>query len=295
MVITVDILYAILMFQVIKDFPKFVRVESDTACFSPGDINYHVVHKGTVLELDRVTQNNRRARGSRENFLICFDRESGQELAFRVMSPVHFKKVHNTKKYSLREFIECIQLPQKVEFVNINPYDVVVADDSVAVKILVMLSGPVELLELTSCDYLIGRTQNTESGAMNILALPTEHERLENFLVYIPSTSIIQNAKDHANTVIPGQIDCDIFRQRLYMNSDEQKVPLLLRCDLPSTFSYDITDPPDTPPLPPKYGNYCSFSTKLINLTFFSHLKYSPWRPRKIFVKPTCGEQQSKT
>lgn len=246
--------------QVVEDFPRFVRVDRDVVCLSPGTTNTcQIVKKGTVLELDRVTRVARAVRGAREGYLICNDTDQCRELAFRVMSPIHFTKLSDPTKYTIKEFVEHLPLPQSVQFLDINPYDVVSGIDDEAKDLLVMLSGPVELLDIKMVKFLFGLVSSDATKAdspkpyCDILALPIDEDVVENTSVYMPKECIKDDASERFDCR-DDPIQCDIMKKKLYfLNINEHKPVALRLCELDNN-SYKVDRLPDTPLLPPKRG-----------------------------------------
>lgn len=230
------------LLQVAKDFPRFIRAEVDTVCLSPGSTKCQIVTKGTVLEVDRVTQDAKSVRGFRESFLICIDNHNSRELAFRLLSTCQFSKMVDATQYNLKDLIERLPLPQTVHFIITNPYDVISASDTDAVDLLVMLSGPLELQCLKMQEYVTGYVQDTEE----VVGIPLEEDFLENALVNIPvSESCFGRSLDY------GPLDYEDLFDKMYLVYAKNHSVVALRRDHREVLKYDMTDEPDPPPLPP--------------------------------------------
>lgn len=230
-------------------------------CASPGIQTAQIVQKGTILELDRVTKSMQAIRGSRETYLICKDRANSRELAFRQMAPVHFTKVPDMTKECLKDFVERLPLPQTVEFVNVNPYDVISVDDDDARDMLVMLSGAVELLGLHMEHFVAGRVDNGDTNVCDIIAIPARESVLETFFVHLPvgnrnsGGETDPNAGDYVDLRVTDDGIYVCLQQKLYLRYADDNTPLVLRVDNSVVFRYEIEDMPDTPPIPEKLGN----------------------------------------
>lgn len=245
--------------EVIEDFPRFVRVDKDTICASPGIQTAQIVEKGTILELDRVTKSVQVIRGSRETYLICKDNENSRELAFRAMTPVHFTKVADMSKHCLKDFVEHLPLPQTVEFTNVNPYDVISLDDDDARDILVMLSGPIELLGVHMEQFIVGKVDKGDSNACDIIAIPDKDSVLESFYVHLPTAAFQNNSRKTDSLageyVDLAALDDGIYaclRRKLYLRYASDEAPLVVRADDTENLCYEVEETPDTPPIPEK-------------------------------------------
>lgn len=258
--------------QVIEDFPRFVRVDKDTVCGSPGIKATQIVEKGTILELDRVTKSIQNIRGARETYLICLDNSNSRELAFRQLAPIQFTKVPDMTKDNLKEFVEHLPLPQVVEFLNINPYDVISVDDDDARDLLVMLAGPIELLSLQIDHYIVGKVDEDDVDVCDIIAVPANENVIKSFYVHIP----VERDSDYRASTSAGEyVDlavCDdrlfnCLEQKLYLRYTDDETPLFVRTSNSEIFRYEVEDLPDTPPIPLKHGNFLSgtFTFNLLN------------------------------
>ncbi|XP_045159333.2 uncharacterized protein LOC123524870 [Mercenaria mercenaria] len=244
--------------EIIQEFPRFVRVDKDTICASPGVQAAQIVEKGTILELDRVTKSIQTIRGSRETYLICKDSANSRELAFRQMAPVQFTKVPDMTKDCLKDFVEHLPLPQVVEFLNINPYDVISVDDDDARDLLVIMSGPVELLGLQMEHFIVGKVDEGDANICDIIAVPLKDNVLESFLVHIPveeqtdKHTSVTSAGEYVDLALSDEQLYDCLQQKLYLRYTDDETPLILRSNNSEVFSYEVENLPDTPPIPEK-------------------------------------------
>lgn len=243
--------------EVIEDFPRYVRVEKDTICASPNVSAPQIVYEGTLLELDRVTKTVQTVRGSRETYLICRDDENQRELAFQLSAPVHFTSVTDTTKSSLKEFIEHLPLPQTVEFLNVNPYDIVSCDDDDSKDLLTLLDAPLELLNLQMENFLVGRREHCDYNECDIVAVPARNDVLENTFVHVPLDSqgdcqSRYNNGDHVALADINEQIYDCLRQKLYLRLAGDDSVLVLRQNFDGLTGYEAESQPDTPPVPDK-------------------------------------------
>lgn len=246
----------------VEEFPRYIKATDDMICASPGDRKPQIVNKGTVLELDRITKSLGTFRGHREAYLICKDNENNKELAFRYMSAVSFMQIPDNTKCVLKDFVERLSLPQTVEFININPYDVISVDDDDAKDLLEMLSGPVQLLGLQMENFIVGKVKSDDNSDCDnsIIAIPEIDHVLESFNVRLPCdnrNSYKVRHKSNCSYVDVTVADDTLFEcinQKLYLRCERDETPLVVRTYDPAIYSYDTTDPPDTPPIPEKCG-----------------------------------------
>lgn len=232
------------VFQIAADFPRFIRAEQDTICVSPGSTSCQIVTKGTILELDRVTQENKAVRGFRENFLICVETKTSRELAFRLMSTCRFSKVLDTTSYCLKDLIERLPLPQTVDFLVTNPYDVISVSDVDAADLLTMLSGPLELKCFKMQEYLVGHIHGSET----VVAFPFDEELFENVLVNMP-VSRTGSVRDPVDPV-SDTIDYEAVMDKLYLLYADSQTVLRLQVSCLERDQYDMNEDPEPPPVP---------------------------------------------
>ena len=215
-------------------------------CVSPGSTVCQIVVKGTVLELDRLTQDSKSVRGFRESFLICKDKSKSRELAFRLMSTCKLSKLSDISSYSVKELIERLPLPQTVEFLVSNPYDVVSASDVEAADLLTILSGPLELLSLKIQEYLVGHV----IGAETVVGFPWREEVLEQVLVNIPVSPKTGSIRDVYNDAFDSVAYEEVF-DKLYLLYADQSSAVVLNNDCSAPVSqYDMMEESDPPPVP---------------------------------------------
>lgn len=243
--------------EVTEDFPRYVRVEKDTICASPNVSAPQIVHKGTVLELDRVTKTVQTIRGSRETYLICKDFENKRELAFRLLSPVHFASMPDMTTYVLKDFIQHLPLPQTVEFLDVNPYDVISVYDDDSQDLLVLLSAPLKLLSLQMENFLVGKTVNYDSTC-DIVAIPAKDHILKSMFVYLPLVSEggchgNEDGSGHyvsLNVISEQSYDC--LHQKLYLRFAGEDTLLVVRPQSDGFTRYEVENQSDAPSLPTK-------------------------------------------
>lgn len=276
--------------EVIEDFPRFVRVDKDTVCVSPGIQTTQIVYKGTILELDRITKSIQNVRGSRETYLICVDNENSRELAFRQLAPIQFTKVPDMTKDNLKDFVEHLPLPQVVEFLNINPYDVISVDDDDARDVLVMLAGPIELLGLQLDHFVVGKVDEDEDNICDLIAVPAKENVINSFYVHIP---VERDSNRRASSISSGEyVDLavsddrayDCLEQKLYLRYTDDDTPLIVRTSNTEVLRYEVEELPDTPPLPDKHDE-CSLKHTLSEPSVNSDSKTSdrPIQRRRFF------------
>ena len=247
-----------------EDFPRLVRVEHDIACASPGLPGAQVVRKGTLLQLDRLTKSTKLIRGMSETFLMCFEVGTGKEYGFSLLSAVHFTEVIDTLKYTLKEVIDQLPLPRRVQFVTMNPYDVVVVDDEESQELLTIFSGPVEIIGIRRLELLVGLYRNEEIDKLEMVLIPKDESLCANILVHIPSSCLVDNDRTFADREIPNRTNRDIIKDKFYALYADDILPVFLNNEV-SVQEYDDSDVPSAPPLPPRcYGN--AF-----------HLQYTTW------------------
>lgn len=234
----------VVSFQVAADFPRFVKAEQDTVCVSPGSTACQIVTKGSVLELDRITQDSRSVRGFRETFLICKDPKTGKELAFRLMSTCRFSKLLDISSYYLKDLIERLPLPQVVDVLVTNPYDVISASDTDAADLLMILSGPLELLGLKMQEFVVGNVV----GEDYVIGFPCLEDYLEVVLVNIPVSSSGSVRDVYNNTF--HTIDYEDIMDKLYLLYADEPSGVVLRGDYSSVLEYDMLEEPEPPPVP---------------------------------------------
>ncbi|KAL4236542.1 hypothetical protein ACF0H5_004927 [Mactra antiquata] len=247
--------------ELIEDFPRYIKAMDDMICASPGNNKPQIVYKETVLELDRITKNMGTIRGRRETFLICKDNDGNRELAFKYMAAVNFIKVPDTSKCVLKDFIEHLPLPQTIEFLNINPYDVISVDDDDARDLLTMLSGPVQLLGLQMEHFVVGKmvADDISDVGDSVIAIPQLDHVLESLYVRLPCDNRNSNKVryrsncSYVDITVADDEFYDCLHQKLYLRYECDETPLLVHVDNTQKTFYDTADPPDTPPIPDKY------------------------------------------
>lgn len=240
--------------EVAEDFPRLVRVEEDVACVSPGEIKVQVLRKGTILQLDRLTKSTKIMRGMSETFLMFFEIGTGKEYGFPLRCAVHFDEVFDTFKYTVKEIIDQLPLPRRVEFVTVNPYDIYLVEDEEALELTTILGGPLEIIGIRRLEMFVGLYLNDETEKYEMIAIPKDDSLLDEMLVHIPSTCLVDNDKSFADTQMPARAKQDILREKLYALYVDDLMPVYLRNDN-VTQAYDVDDTP-APPLPPRlYDN----------------------------------------
>ncbi|XP_052256994.1 uncharacterized protein LOC127862080 isoform X2 [Dreissena polymorpha] len=220
--------------EIAADFPRFVRAEQDTVAATLGNSGHHVVSRGSVLELDRVTKSCRALRGFREDYLICRELEKSTEIAFTLFTPVLFRKAADRTKYLLKDFVEHLPLPQCVECLDSNPYDVVCESDDEARDLLTMLNGPLELRAIQVVEYVVGFVLERKS----IIAIPLIDSFLEAALVYIPLHSSVPATQ----TDVESPVDYETMLEKLYLLYADNQLPVLLKGQPEGAFSYEEED-----------------------------------------------------
>lgn len=201
--------------QVAEDFPRLVRVEEDVACVSPGEIKVQVLRKGTILQLDRLTKSTKIMRGMSETFLMFFEIGTGKEYGFPLRCAVHFDEVFDTFKYTVKEIIDQLPLPRRVEFVTVNPYDIYLVEDEEALELTTILGGPLEIIGIRRLEMFVGLYLNDETEKYEMIAIPKDDSLLDEMLVHIPSTCLVDNNKSFADTQMPARAKRDILREKL--------------------------------------------------------------------------------
>ena len=265
------------MFQVAQDFPRLVRVEKDVACVSPGETKVQVVRKGTLLQLDRLTKSTQKIRGMSETYLMMFEVGTGKEYGFQLLCAVHFTEVVDTFKYTLKEVIDQLTLPRTVQFVGINPYDIIVADDEEAHDLLTIFDGPFEIVGIRRLEIFAGLYKGYETERVEIVAIPKDESLLDSILIHIPNSCLVDNDKTFADRVIPDNINLDLFQNNFFVFYVDDIVPAFLKNDI-TVYEYNFVDTSTAPPLPPRrYGNvyilfvifYCHFTSNVTSLTSY--------------------------
>ena len=244
-----------------EDFPRLVQVDQDVACLSPGEDKPQVVRKGTLLQLDRLTKSTQMIRGMSETYLLVFEVGTGKEYAFPLLCAIQFTEVVDTFKYTLKEIIDQLPLPRTVQFVGVNPHDVIVVDDEEAVDVLSIVDGPLEIVGMRRVEMLIGLYKDYVTEQIEMVAIPKEDSLFESISVHIPSSCLVNNDKTFADKVIPEKCNLELLQEKLYVLYVDDIVPAFLK-NIGCIQRYDIVDTPATPPLPPRNYGKVFFSFK---------------------------------
>lgn len=246
--------------EVAEDFPHLVRVEQEVACVSPGVAKIQVLRKGTLLKLDRLTKSTKMIRGMSETFLMFFEVGTGKEYGFSLLSAVHFTEVVDTFKYTLKEIIDQLPLPRRVQFVAVNPHDVIVVDDDEALELLTVLGGPIEIIGMRRLEILVGLYLNDETDRFEMVVIPKDDSLSDNMLVHIPSSCLVDNDKTFADREILERTNQDLLMDKLYALYVDDITPVFLKNDI-TIQGYDVSDIAYAPPLPPRRYDSSSLTT----------------------------------
>lgn len=179
--------------------------------------------------------------------MIFRELEKSTEIAFTLFTPVLFRKAADRTKYLLKDFVEHLPLPQCVECLDSNPYDVVCESDDEARDLLIMLNGPLELRSIQVVEYVVGFVMDRKS----IIAIPLIDDFLEAAMVHIPLHSSLAATQSDVDS----PVDYESMLEKLYLLYADNQLPVILKGHAEAAFSYEEEgEVPDTPPLPPKLG-----------------------------------------
>ena len=231
-------------------------MEQEVVCVSPGETKPQVVKKGTLLQLDRLTKSTKMIRGMSETFLMFFEVGTGKEYGFPLLCAIHFTEVVDTFKYTLKEVIDQLPLPRRVQFVSVNPYDIIIADDEEALDLITILDGPIEIIGIRRLEMLVGLHLNDDTDKYEMVAIPKDDSILDDIRVHIPSSSLCGNDKTFADKEMPARTKRDLLRNKLYALYVDDLMPVFLKNE-DNAQEYDLTDTSVAPPIPPRhYGKH---------------------------------------
>lgn len=176
------------------------------------------------------------------------------------MAPVQFTRVTDITKDCLKDFVEHLSLPQTVEFIATNPYDIISVDDDDARDLLVMLSGPVELLGLQMEHFVVGKVDGGGKKFCDIIAVPAKDSVLETVFIHLPvDTDSDRHLRGPSNGVyvdlaVTDEKLYDRVLQKLFLRYSDDDTPVIVRIPTSEVPTYEVEAMPDTPPLPDRLG-----------------------------------------
>ena len=167
------------IFKVFDQRPRYVRTLTDTMPISPrrkGGVKTKCVAAGSLLEVkDVVTLKDRQTR-----YLRCLTK-SNKNVLFKENTRINFTAVSDDKEYTLKQIKEAgFWLPKPIQF-KINTIlqeHIVQFPPETFSDIVTLLTGILDLLEITRIRMLIGRAYDKQKKCFKTLLLPaTLYER----------------------------------------------------------------------------------------------------------------------
>ena len=198
-------------------------------------------------------------RGMSETFLMFFEVGTGKEYGFPLMCAIHFTEVVDTFKYTLKEVIDQIPLPRRVQFVSVNPYDIIFSEDEEALDLITILDGPIEIIGIRRLEMVVGLCLNSDTGKYEMVAVPKEDSILDDIRVHLPSDTLCDNDKTFVDKEMPTQTKRDLLRYKLYAFYVDDLMPVFLKNE-DNKRDYAFTDTTIPPPIPPRrYGKHFAY------------------------------------
>ena len=191
-------------------------------------------------------------RGMSETFLMFFEVGTGKEYGFPLMCAIHFTEVEDTFKYTLKEVIDQLSLPRRVQFVSINPYDIILSDDEEALDLITILDGPVEIIGIRRLEMLVGLCLDHDTRKYEMVAIPKDDSILDDIRVHLPSKTLCDNDISFMDKEMPSRAKRDLLRSKLYAFYVDDLMPVFLNNEV-NEQDYDFTDTTIPPPLPPRH------------------------------------------
>ncbi|XP_045159062.2 uncharacterized protein LOC123524712 [Mercenaria mercenaria] len=152
--------------QVLKELPRFLLVGEDTVAMPSNGIGKNIIVPAkTILEVVR------KYNADGETYLQCSD--GHDSYAFSEKDRVNFTGVEDEKSYHLFELVRLKLLPQVFQFKDVDPTDIILANEELNSGLLTMACGPMELLRFVDVDIIVGWLRDNRQKTYETLIIPS--------------------------------------------------------------------------------------------------------------------------
>ena len=230
--------------ELVKEFPRFVRVQRSTVARSGQSQNTVSVPKGSLLELDR----NLPSEG-----LVC--RLNGKLIILNSNQKGHFLTVPDDEQYTLTEVIERFELPQNVQFLDIDFQAVCNEDLDDAIENIKKFKGCLKLMCMVRQEVVVGHykpqmdTDETRSGHIcrrAVALLPLDSPVVNEIEVQIPIYSEMEDYEFLVAKNFSEKLNTEAIEGALYVEfSNNTRIQRFEQ-----SYAEDELRPPPRPPRP---------------------------------------------
>ncbi|KAL4236506.1 hypothetical protein ACF0H5_004892 [Mactra antiquata] len=151
--------------QVIDDLPKYVKLCQMIECVSPKDGNKQFIDQDTLLEVQQVDYNPYKD----VSYVVC-KTNNNKTVYLKEDCLINGKALFSLSSLSERN----TSMPKSVMFELVDPNDVLMHDDDEASDLLLLLGGPISVLNTTSRIVYVAWMKMEESEKSRKLAVIPE-------------------------------------------------------------------------------------------------------------------------